>query len=106
MPRWAETTAAPAVAESSAPEVEEAEAAPRGADLPGSQVIQFPGARETSPEPSPILLPEDMIDAIVERVVRHMSQEVVKQVAWEVVPKIAETLIRERLKERGIASKS
>jgi len=47
-----------------------------------------------------------MIDAIVERVVRHMSQEVVKQVAWEVVPKIAETLIRERLKERGIASKS
>ncbi len=106
VPRWAETAAAPAVAESSAPEVEEAEAAPRGADLPGSQVIQFPGARETSPEPSPILLPEDMIDAIVERVVRHMSQEVVKQVAWEVVPKIAETLIRERLKERGIASKS
>jgi CheY-like chemotaxis protein len=105
-PRWAETAAAPAVAETTAPEAEEAEAAPRGADLPGPQVIQFPGARGTSPERSPILLPEEMIDAIVERVVRHISQEVVKQVAWEVVPKIAETLIRDRLKERGIASKS
>jgi len=105
-PQWAETDPIPAVTEISAPEAEEAVAAPRAADTPGRQVIRFPGARESSPEPSPILLPEDMIDAIVERVVRHMSQEVVKQVAWEVVPKIAETLIRERLKERGIASKS
>jgi CheY-like chemotaxis protein len=105
-PQWAETATIPAVTEISAPEAEEAVAAPRAADTPGRQVIRFPGARESIPEPSPILLPEDMIDAIVERVVRHMSQEVVKQVAWEVVPKIAETLVRERLKERGIASKS
>ncbi len=104
--QWAETAATAAVVESGAPEAEEVEAAPRAADTPGRQVIRFPSARESSPEPSPILLPEDMIDAIVERVVRHMSQEVVKQVAWEVVPKIAETLIRERIKERGIASKS
>jgi CheY-like chemotaxis protein len=111
---WPETAATAAIAESGAPEAEEAEAAPteeaeaapRGTDLPGSQVIRFPGARESSPEPSPILLPEDMIDAIVERVVRQMSQDVVKQVAWEVVPKIAETIVRQSLKGRGIASKS
>lgn len=41
---------------------------------------------------------ESDIDAIVERVIKRLSDQVVREVAWEVVPDMAEILIKEQLK--------
>jgi CheY-like chemotaxis protein len=49
-------------------------------------------------------MPEKVLDAIVERVIRRMSQDVVRTVAWEVVPEMSELLIRQWLKEHRPAA--
>jgi len=46
-------------------------------------------------------LSEETLNAIVERVVRRMSQDVVREVAWEVVPEMSEAIIRQCLEEKG-----
>lgn len=46
-------------------------------------------------------IPEDVLNAIVDKVVRRMSNEVVREVAWEVVPELSETIIRRALEERN-----
>jgi len=48
-----------------------------------------------------IELSEEALNAIVERVVRRMSQDVVREVAWEVVPELSEMIIRQCLEEKG-----
>ncbi len=47
-------------------------------------------------------IPREVLDAIVERVVRQISPEIVREVAWEVVPEWSENIIRQWLKQRGI----
>jgi CheY-like chemotaxis protein len=64
-----------------------------------SQVIPFPGMRGPSSDRLPITLSEEMMDSIVEKVIKRMSQEVVREIAWEVVPEISETMIRQYLDE-------
>ncbi len=77
----------------------------RGSEPSTSQVIPFPGVKEISYGPTPAGLTEEVMDAIVERVVRRMSQEVVREIAWEVVPELSEILIRQCLSDRGLAGK-
>ena len=47
-------------------------------------------------------IPREVLDAIVERVVRQISPEIVREVAWEVVPELSENIIRQWLRQRGI----
>lgn len=65
----------------------------------GMHVIPFPGVRAGSADLGPAWLSEDLLDEIVERVVRRMSHDVVREVAWEVVPEMAEMIIRDVLKD-------
>jgi hypothetical protein len=46
-------------------------------------------------------LPEELVSAIVERVVRRLSDEAVREIAWQVVPDLAELLIKKKLEELG-----
>jgi CheY-like chemotaxis protein len=64
-----------------------------------SQVIPFPGMRGPSSDRLPIALSEEMMDSIVEKVIKRMSQEVVREIAWEVVPELSEIMIRQYLDE-------
>ena len=70
-----------------------------------SQVIPFPGMRDPSSERLPIALDEEMIDSVVEKVIKRMSQEIVREIAWEVVPELSETMIRQYLDELRAAGK-
>jgi CheY-like chemotaxis protein len=69
-------------------------------------VIPFPGVRGSGSEAFPIALTEEMIDVIVEKVVKRMSQETVREIAWEVVPKLSEIMIRQYLDELGAPRKT
>jgi CheY-like chemotaxis protein len=42
---------------------------------------------------------EAELEALAEAVVRRLSDRVLREIAWEVVPDLAETIIRERLRE-------
>lgn len=44
-------------------------------------------------------LPEDVLDGIVERVVRKMSADVISEIAWEIVPELSEILIRRSIED-------
>jgi CheY-like chemotaxis protein len=46
-------------------------------------------------------LSNEMLDVIVDRVVRRMTADVVREVAWEVVPELSEVIIRRTLEERS-----
>ncbi len=46
-------------------------------------------------------LPQEVLHAIVENVVRQLSPEIVREVAWEVVPELSEMLIRQKLNREG-----
>jgi len=46
-------------------------------------------------------LSEEVIDSIVDRVVRRMSAEVIREVAWEVVPELSEVIIRRSIEEKN-----
>ena len=64
--------------------------------LPGSKL--GPGVDTAFSEGN---IPEDVLNAIVDKVVRRMSNEVVREVAWEVVPELSEAIIRRSLEERN-----
>jgi len=64
-----------------------------------SQVIPFPGMRGPDPDRSPVALSEEMIDSIVEKVIKRMSQDIVREIAWEVVPELSKIMIRQVLDE-------
>jgi CheY-like chemotaxis protein len=48
-----------------------------------------------------VSISEDLLDLIVDKVVKQMSKDVVREVAWEVVPELSEVIIRRSLEERG-----
>ncbi len=67
---------------------------------PGApQVIPFPGVRNPGLDPMPVVLSEEVIEAIVEKVIKRMSESVVREIAWEVVPELSEMMIRQVLNE-------
>ncbi len=47
----------------------------------------------------PVTLTPEAIDLIAERVVQRISDRVVREIAWDVVPHMAETVVRQRIKE-------
>jgi CheY-like chemotaxis protein len=77
---------------------EAAPAAPHAA----RQVIPFPGPKSNDVQAAAVELPDEIIDAIAQRVIRQMSPDVVREVAWEVVPDLAEIIIRQYLDEHGV----
>ncbi len=66
------------------------------------QVIPFPGPKSNDVQAAAVELPDEIIDAIAQRVIRQMSPDVVREVAWEVVPDLAEIIIRQYLDEHGL----
>ena len=69
---------------------------------PPPHVIPFPGRKASEAQGAPVELPDEILDAIAERVIRQMSPDVIREVAWEVIPDLAEIIIRQYLEERGI----
>jgi CheY-like chemotaxis protein len=63
----------------------------------GPQVIPFPIPRDAVAARSEVSISDELIDVIVERIVRRLSQDVVREVAWEVVPELAENMIQQYL---------
>lgn len=58
---------------------------------------------DEKPEPLRItadMMTEEVLDAIVERVVQKMSTDVVSEIAWEIVPELSEIIIRRSLEEK------
>jgi CheY-like chemotaxis protein len=45
-------------------------------------------------------LSDEVLDTIVDRVIRHLSEDVIREVAWEVVPDLSEIIIRRVLEEQ------
>jgi len=71
-------------------------APPHEADAPADEPAAVQVA-EAPPE-EPALRPAE-IDAIARAVVERLSAEVLREIAWEVVPDLAETIIRERIRQ-------
>lgn len=68
----------------------------------GTKGFEPPAVAATQgPSVSRIPMSEEVLDAIVERVVRRMSADVVREVAWEVIPELSESIIRRTLEERN-----
>ena len=44
-------------------------------------------------------LSEEQIDKIARRVVQLLSDQVVRNIAWEVIPDLAETVVKERIRQ-------
>jgi hypothetical protein len=44
-------------------------------------------------------LSPEALDRLADLVVRRMSERVVREIAWEVIPGVAESVVRERIKE-------
>ena len=69
--------------------------------------VAVPAAADTAlPEPilesaasDKVQLSDEALDAIGRRLVQRLSKDVIREIAWEVVPELAETLIRQWLKE-------
>ncbi len=63
----------------------------------------MPDSAENPPPPAvpvtPDFLSEEVLDTIVERVVKKMSSDVVSEIAWEIVPELSEILIRRSIEE-------
>jgi CheY-like chemotaxis protein len=77
-----------------------AAAAPRPAsDLPPAppDTPAAPAAR--SDDSFPAALSPEALDRLADLVVRRMSERVVREIAWEVIPGVAESVVRERIKE-------
>jgi CheY-like chemotaxis protein len=68
------------------------------------QVIPFPGPKSSDLQSAAVELPEEIIDAIAQRVIRQMSPDVIREVAWEVIPDLAEIIIRQYLDEHGVGN--
>ena len=86
----------PAVVEASAPEPVPARPQP---EEPAPHVIPFPGTRSPQPDTIPVALTDELVDLVVEKVIKRMSPDIVREIAWEVVPEMSEILIRQYLEE-------
>lgn len=84
--------------------------APEGEQLPfTSTPVSAPSEPEpekAAPAPAaasstavPSELSEEQIDRIARRVVELMSEQVIRNIAWEVIPDLAETVVKERIRQ-------
>ena len=78
-------------------------AAPTDGDLQPADasphVIPFPGSRASQPGTQPFAITDELVNVIVEKVIKRMSPDIVREIAWEVVPEMSEILIRQYLEE-------
>jgi CheY-like chemotaxis protein len=58
--------------------------------------ILAPASEDAS---APTGLSDQVVDCIVEKVIRRMSQDVIREIAWEVVPELSEILIKQQIKD-------
>ena len=62
-----------------------------------------PPAAAPPPAPTTAATPGDLtdeqVDRIARRVVQLMSEQVVRNIAWEVIPELAETVVKERIRQ-------
>jgi len=67
-----------------------------------------PPPAEPAPSPSPAAssasvsggeLTDEQVDRIARRVVQLMSEQVVRNIAWEVIPDLAESVVKERIRQ-------
>src|SRR5687768_12902204 len=71
------------------------------------QVIQFPSSREVSSSGAgDQAISDELVDVIVEKVLRRLSQDVVREIAWDVVPELAEIMVRDYLNKHGVPGPS
>jgi CheY-like chemotaxis protein len=99
-PAEVESPAAPAEATQNPPEP----ASPRPSLVP-RQIIPFPATRAADAGADGIELPDELVNLVVDRVIRRMSPEVIREVAWEIIPELSEIIIRQILNEKGIPGK-
>jgi CheY-like chemotaxis protein len=69
------------------------EPAPAAPSQPSASTASA-SSKETSGE-----LTEEQVDRIARRVVQLMSETVVRNIAWEVIPDLAETVVKERIRQ-------
>lgn len=62
-------------------------------------IAEDPPRAEPHSAGGPALLSDEDVDRIVRLVIARLSEKVLREVAWEVVPDLAESIIRERLRE-------
>ena len=99
-----EPAAAAEVFEQTAPPFEEPPAPPAVAPEPEEEPMWAAPPAAAAPE-SPALpiaagsLTDDQIDRIARRVVELMSDQVIRNIAWEVIPDLAESAVRERIRQ-------
>lgn len=83
---------------------------PGGISVPITQVFsQTEPVRETAPQAAPGAAPgeagnglrisAEQLDQIASQVVERLTDRVVRDIAWEIIPELAETLIRQRIRE-------
>ena len=84
-----------AVAAATAPSVSGPPAS-ESEDLLGLETIFK--AVEPEPEKGPLVITEEDIDRIADRVIQRLSAQVIENIAWDIVPDITEKIIREELK--------
>jgi CheY-like chemotaxis protein len=53
----------------------------------------------TAPQPDGEGLSDRDLDRLADRIVRRMSDRVVREIAWEILPGVAESVVRQRIKE-------
>jgi CheY-like chemotaxis protein len=90
--------------EQTRPPFDEPQASSEPEPQPEPSMWAEPPAATAAPEsPSiPIAassLSDDQIDRIARRVVELMSDQVIRNIAWEVIPDLAETAVRERIRQ-------
>jgi len=83
-------------------------APPQEPAAPSPAIEELPFTREPEPKPAeapaaaaavPGELTDEQIDRIARRVVQLMSEQVVRNIAWEVIPDLAETVVKERIRQ-------
>jgi DNA-binding response OmpR family regulator len=77
---------------------ESAEEAPSAEEAEAAAEATMPLEGVEPPPQEPRLTPAE-IDAIARAVVERLSTDVLREIAWEVVPDLAETIIRERIRQ-------
>jgi CheY-like chemotaxis protein len=73
------------------------EAAKSGLLAETQATLSYSGEEELVPS----VIPEAIIDQIVEKVIGRMSQDIIREIAWEVVPELSEAIIRQCLEENA-----
>ncbi|MBN1566765.1 MAG: response regulator [Acidobacteria bacterium] len=61
------------------------------ASAPSSRKVKLPD----------VTLSENMLNLVVDKVMRHMSTDIIREVAWEVVPELSEIIIRRAIEEQN-----